>query len=127
MINEITKNQLVIFKELDGKDRKVGWLEIRYSEKEQSFYVFSNIDERIKLYSNTIIEKPKRKKCEYVKQTDISKMKEIFPCGETEKTYQIEAGTNGCISKGNIKVYYSYIAKSLCVVENNKIYAPIWA
>ncbi|HHX66888.1 MAG TPA: hypothetical protein GX708_02385 [Gallicola sp.] len=124
---EITKNQYVLFTELDGTIRKVGYLEIRYSNKQNSFYVFSNQDENIKLFSNTIIDKPIRKKREYTKQTDISKMKEIFPIGENEKSYIVYDGANGKITRGNTKQYYKYYAKSICVVDNNRVYAPIWA
>ena len=124
---EINKNQLVIFKEVDGTERKAGYLEVRYSNKYNAFYVFSDIEENTKLFSNTIINKPIRKKREYTKQTDISKMKEIFPIGETEKAYIVLDGSNNKITKGNTKQYYKYYAKSICVIDNNKIYAPIWA
>jgi hypothetical protein len=124
---ELSKNQLVLFTELDGTIRKVGYLEVRYSNKQSTFYVFSNQDDNTKLYSNTIIKKTERKKREYTKQTDISKMKEIFPCGENEKCYIVSDGSNNKISRSNHKEYYKYYAKLICVVENNKIYAPIWA
>ena len=123
---EINKNQLVVFTETDGTERKLGYTEVRYSERSQSFYVFSDIEERTKLYSNIVIDKPIRKKREYTKQTDTSKMKEIFPCGETEKAYQVFDGSNGHVGK-TCKSYYKYYAKSICVVDNNKIYAPLWA
>lgn len=124
---EITKNQYVLFKEVDGTERKIGHIEVRYSNKHNSFYVYSDIDENTKLYSNTIINKPERKKREYTKQTDISKMVEIFPCGENEKCYIVPDGSNNKITRGNTKEYYKYYAKSICIVDNNKIYAPIWA
>jgi hypothetical protein len=124
---ELSKNQLILFTELDGTIRKAGYLEARYSNKQNSFYVFSNQDEKTKLFSNIIIDKPERKKREYTKQTDISKMKEIFPCGENEKCYIVSDESNGMITRGNMKQYYKYYAKSICIVENDKIYVPFWA
>lgn len=125
---EINKNQLFAFTELDGTVRKCGCLEVRYSNKQNSFYVFSNQDENTKLYSNTIIDKPLTKKKAITKQTDISKMIEIHPIKtmSTDKAYAVEDGSNGLVGKG-CKVYYKYYAKSICVVESNKIYVPVWA
>ena len=123
---EINSKQLVVFTETDGTIRKIGHLEVRYSNRDNAFYVFSDIEDRTKLFSNVIIDKPVRKKREYAKQTDISKMKEIFPCGQNEKCYIVPDGSNNKISRGNTKEYYKYYAKSICIVDNNKIYAPIW-
>jgi hypothetical protein len=51
----------------------------------------------------------------------------IRPIGQTEKAYQLVDGSNGLIGRG-CKVYYKYIAKSVCFIdENGDIYAPVWA
>mgnify|MGYP001500623950 CR=1 FL=1 len=84
--------------------------------------VFIEIDGS-KLFSNEIIE-TETKKRNYKKQTDISKMQQIFPIGETEKAYIIDDGANGKITRGNLKQYYKYIAKSICIEEDGKIFAP---
>lgn len=124
----LKKNEWVLFE--DG--HKECYLEARWSDKYQSFYSFIEIEDENgfiktkKIFSNKIITE-KRKKRTYKKQTDISKMKEIFPIFETQKAYAVEDGTNGCISKGNIKVFYKYYAKSICVEKDGKIYAPMWA
>lgn len=129
----LTKNQLVVFE--DG--HKEGYLEARWSDKKQAFYYIpedengekmrDDYGKAIKLYSNTIIEKParKRKKAEPSEKTCTVK---IIPCGETEKAYRLYDGSNGKVSRGNRKDYYKYIAKSICYVnENGEIYAPAWA
>lgn len=118
---ELRKNQLVVFE--DG--HKEGYLEARWSERSQAFYSFTEDGEKI--FSTTVIEKPKRNKKKFVPSEKNCTVL-ICPCGETEKAYQIYDGTNGCISRGNMKVYYKYIAKSICyVAEDGKIYAPAWA
>lgn len=122
---ELEKGEYVIFS--DGS--KHGHLEARWNDTHKAFINLfdENGDEREEpLLSNEVI-KIDRKKRTYNKQNDTSKMKEIFPCGETEKAYQLEDGSNGCISRGNMSVYYRYIAKSICIIEGNKIYAPIWS
>lgn len=118
---ELEKNEYVLFP--NGK--KAGYLETKYDTTAKSFYIY---DEEIneKIYSNDVHITPARKKREYKKQTDISKMKEIHPLSETEKAYRVEDGSNGLIGKG-CRVYYKYYAKSICVIDNGKIYAPIWA
>lgn len=118
---ELEKNEYVLF----SNGTKAGYFEARYDTIAKSFYIFAE-ETGEKLYSNDVRIKPTRKKREYKKQTDISKMKEIHPLAETEKAYQVEDGSNGLIGKG-CKVYYKYYAKSICVVDNGKIYAPIWA
>lgn len=124
---ELTKNQLVLFTDVDGTEIKADYLWASYSEKLQSFYIFSETRDEdyqpIRLLSNTIIEKKKRN---YKKQTDISKMVEIFPEYTTEKAYAIYTGSNGAVCRGNRKDFYKFIAKSICVIEDDKIYAPKW-
>jgi len=122
---ELTKNQIVIFKDIDGTKIKRNYLDINYSQKNNSFYTFSEIDGS-KLFSNEIIE-TETKKRNYKKQTDISKMQQIFPIGETEKAYIIDDGANGKITRGNLKQYYKYIAKSICIEEDGKIFAPYFS
>lgn len=121
---QLQKNQYVVFP--DG--HKEGYLEARWSERNQSFYTFIDTEdgESEKVFSNNIIT-VERKKRQYKKQTDISKMKEIFPCFETEKAYAVYDGENGYISRGKAKVYYKYYAKSICTEKDGKIYAPVWA
>lgn len=51
----------------------------------------------------------------------------IFPCGTTEKSYVIEDGSNGAVTRFNHRQYHKYVAKSICKVINNEIYAPFWA
>jgi len=51
----------------------------------------------------------------------------IYPDFETEKAFAILTGSNGCITSNNQKDFYTYIAKSICIEKDGKIYAPIWA
>ena len=51
----------------------------------------------------------------------------ITPEGETEKSYKICTGSNGCVTRGNVQYFYCYVAKKLCKVIDGKIYAPFWA
>lgn len=60
--------------------------------------------------------KPSKKNCKV----------RIYPDGETEKAYIVNSGTNGLVGKG-CRTYNEYIAKSICFVEDEKVYAPIWA
>lgn len=76
--------------------------------------------------SNILLQQPTKKRS-YKKQTDISKMKEIKVDYETEKAYAVFAGDNGYITPEKHKDFYKFYAKSICVVENGKVYAPIWA
>lgn len=130
---ELSKNQYVVF----PNGRKEGYLEARWSERAQAFYTFFDKDgntvldengDYTKVYSTDIREKPARKhKAAFVPSATSCTVK-IAPCGETEKAYQIEDGSNGCISRGNMRVYYKYIAKSICwVAPDGAIYAPAWA
>lgn len=128
---ELNKNQLVVFTDVDGKQFTESYLEARWSFKNNAFYSFTRTDEEdeetgrpIKLFSNEIIEKKKRN---YKKQTDISKMKEIEVAFETDKAYAVYDGTNGKVCACNIKTYYKFYAKSICVEKDGKVYAPIWA
>lgn len=117
----LQKNQLVVFP--DG--HKEGYLEARWSTKHQCFYSFNEDGEKI--YSTVIEEKPVRKNKKFVPGPTTC-TKQIFPCGETEKSYRLNDGSNGKITRGNMRVYYKYIAKSICYIdENGNIFAPIWA
>ena len=116
---ELNKNQVVVFE--DG--HKEGYLEARWSERAKAFYSFNEDGEKI--YSVDIREKATREK--RAGQTSKSQMVEIYPVCETEKAYGLYDGTNGCITRGNIKVFYKWVAKSLCTVEDGKVLAPYWA
>lgn len=116
---ELNKNQVVVFE--DG--RKEGYLEARWSERNQAFYSFNENGEKI--FSITIEEKP-TKKSKFIPNTKNCPV-QIHPCGETEKSYQVYDGSNGRVGRG-LKHYYKYIAKSICYVdENGNVFAPIWA
>lgn len=128
---ELSRNQLVVFTDVDGTQFTEGYLEARWSDKNNAFYSFSQtgaIDEEtgkhVKLFSNEIIEKAKRA---YKKQTDITKMKEIEVAFETEKAYAVFDGTNGAVCRCNTKVFYKFYAKSICIEKDGKVYAPVWA
>jgi len=121
---ELKKNQYVVFS--DG--HKEGYLEAQWSEKAQAFYSVITIDvdgykERKKIYSTDIRTKEARKSGNISK----SKMIVIYPDFETEKAFAILTGSNGCITSNNQKDFYTYIAKSICIEKDGKIYAPIWA
>lgn len=119
---QLLKNQLVRFK--DGHSE--GWLEARWSEKNQAFYSFTEDGEKI--FSTDIITKqaPKRKNPAATGNRNTCTVK-ITPCGETEKAYQLYDGSNGRIGRG-LRHYYKYVAKSICWTdENGNIYAPKWA
>lgn len=115
---QLKSNQYVVF----GDGHTEGWLEARWSERSQAFYSFSEDGEKI--FSTDIREKAPRKKRT---ATNNAPMKEIHPCGETEKAYIVCTGTNGYVSRGKVKYYYDYVAKSICKVEDGKVFAPIWA
>ena len=120
----------VIFTDIDGKKIEAGISWAVYSLRDEAFYIFSDYTdeygEPIKLFSNEVIYKPKRKRT-YKKQTDISKMKEIDVEYETEKAYAVCTGSNGCVCPWNSKTFYKFYAKSICVEKDGKVYAPIWA
>lgn len=117
---QLNKNQVVVFK--DG--HKEGYLEARWSERNQAFYTFTDDGERI--FSTTIETKPERKKTKFAPSAKNCTV-QIHPCGETEKSYQVYDGNNGRVGRG-LKLYYKYIAKSICYVdENGNVFAPIWA
>ncbi len=44
---------------------------------------------------------------------------------ETEKAYAVYAGSTGGYL--NCRSFYEYIAKSICYVDGNKVFAPSWA
>ena len=44
---------------------------------------------------------------------------------ETAKAYAVYAGDNGKIT--NPIVFYEFVAKSICYVEDGEVYAPAWA
>lgn len=125
------KDEYVLFE--NGK--KEGSTEVRYSFKEQAFYteltdtngkIVHDEDGRpIRIYSNNIQKKEKAKSEKFTPSAEKCTV-QIFPEFETEKSYAIFSGINGSVI--NIKVYYSYIAKSICWKdESGKIFAPVWA
>lgn len=119
---ELNKDQLVLFE--DGHTE--GYLEARYSNKYQAFYYDKEIEidgypERIRLYSTTVIDKPRRKTA---KQASV-KMVEIDVDHETAKAYAVVTGSNNKITDN--RLYYQYIAKSICKIADGKVYAPVWA
>lgn len=118
---QLLRNQLVRFE--DGHAE--GWLEARWSEKNQAFYTFTEDGEKI--FSTDIITKPDRKKRTATAGNRNTCTVKIVPCGETEKAYQLYDGSNGLVGRGQ-RHYYKYIAKSICWIdENGNIYAPHWA
>ncbi len=118
---QLTRNQLVVFE--NGTSE--GYLEARWSDRYQAFYTFT--DDGEKIFSTQVIEKPARKSRKFI-PTAKNCTVQIVPCGETEKAYCVEDGTNGCITRGNRKTYYKYIAKSICYTnEAGEIFAPVWA
>lgn len=116
---ELKKNQFVVFE--DG--HKEGYLEARWSERNQAFYSFSESGEKI--FSTKVIEKQAKKSS--FKPSAKNCTVEIHPYGETAKAYAVHDGSNGLVGRG-FKAYTKYIAKSVCFVdENGKIFAPAWA
>jgi len=120
----LTKNQYVLFK----NGRKEGYLEARWSDKHQAFFTFMDDDEKI--WSTTVIDKPKRKKSERkFEPSEKTCPIRIYPCGQNDKCYIVEDGVYGR-SKGGYpsRVAYKYIAKSICYAnEQGEIFKPIWA
>lgn len=119
-----TKNQVVVFDCVYGiKNYKAELTEARWSSKHNSFYLID--DDGTRVYSTKVEDKPKRNRKSFI-PTKENCIKQIFPEGETEKAYKVCVGSNGHI--GNPKLYYDYIAKSICYVdETGKIFAPVWA
>lgn len=124
----IAKNEVVLHS--DGYLE--GYLEARpFSKKYDGFIRYDeNGDhedryERKFFVSTTVLNKPKRKARPKKKQADTSKMKEIRVEFETEKAYAVYDGHNGKIT--DPKVYYKFYAKSICVKEDGKVFAPVWA
>lgn len=127
---ELESRERVIFTDVDGKKIEADYMWAVWSKRDEAFYIFSDHEDEdgkpIKLLSNEVIEKPKRKRITK-KQEDITKMKEINVAYETEKAYAVCTGSNGCVSRGNVKYYYTFYAKSICVEKDGKVYAPLWA
>ena len=122
---ELGKDEYVVFE----NGRKEGTAEARYPLKAQAFYTIlkDENNEIIRLYSNDVRKKSSKGKEKFQPSQESCKV-EIEPAYETEKAYALYDGTNGMISKQNMKVYYKFIAKSICYVdENGKIFAPAWA
>ena len=116
----LSKNQVVVFE----NGAREGYLEARWSERNQAFYTFNNNGEKI--YSNTIETKSIRRKAKFNPNKESCTV-QIYPCGETEKAYQIYDGSNGKVGRDQ-KSYFKYIAKSICYIDKNgNIYAPSWA
>lgn len=116
---ELKSNEYVVFT-VNGKEYKAGHLEAVWSRKQKAFWILDDNGEKV--FSTDVRTKEKKTR----KATDC-KMVEIVPDTATEKAYGIVDGTNGSVVKGNIRVYYKWIAKSICKEENGKIYAPVWA
>ena len=125
-LKQLEKDEYVIFE----NGRKEGWLEARYSLKAQAFYTTLKDEngECVRLYSNKVEKKVSRKKNNKFQVNKESCTVEIDPVYETEKAYALYDGTNGLVGKSNMKVYYKFVAKSICFVdEDGKIFAPAWA
>lgn len=118
---ELERNEYVVFN-VRGEDVKEGYLAARWSRKEQAWKHWDD-EEECWVLSNDVREKPQRKKA----KNNNAPMVEIHPDTSTEKAYGIFDGTNGCVTKQNMKVYYKWVAKSICEVRDGKVYAPIWA
>lgn len=117
---QLKKNQIVVFE----NGCKEGYLEARWSERNQAFYTFTKDGEKI--FSTIVEEKLVRKSSKFIPNADNCKVM-INPCCETEKAYQIYDGSNNRVGRG-LKHYYKYISKEICYVDQNgNIYAPSWA
>ena len=116
---ELRKDQVVVFE----NGRKEGYLEARWSNRNQAFYTFDDNGEKI--FSTIVETKVKHSGKKFVPNAENCKTL-IHPCGETEKAYQVYDGSNNRVGRG-FKQYYKYIAKSICYVdENDNIFAPEW-
>ena len=126
---ELKANELVLF----SNGEKAGLINgVMWSKKHQAFrFCSSDLDEDgnpVILYSTTIIQKPQRKSRSKFTPSKENCTVRIFPLAETSKAYQIEDGSNGKIGRSSCKVYYKYIAKSICYTdENGNVFAPLWA
>lgn len=126
----LNKNQVVVF----PNGERQGWLEARWSERHQAFYTFIESDDEDarnglkKIFSTVIEEKPVRKSSKKFVPTAKNCPVLLDVCGETEKAYRVCTGTNGCVTRGNLRYYYKFVAKSICYVdENGKVFSPTWA
>ena len=117
---ELNQNQVVVFE----NGMREGHLAARWSERAQAFYTFTEDGEKI--YSTTIEEKKPRTGKKFTPSEKTCTV-QIYPCGETEKAYQVYDGGDGKVGRGS-KTYYKYIAKSVCFTDSNgNIFAPVWA
>lgn len=120
----LEENEYVKFPNGDLMNEYSSW-SLNWDKKKQSFYRW-NVDGRE--YSNEIVIKEKKKRAKKFVPSAKTCTVEIHPDYETEKAYAVFAGDNGCVVKSNRKVYYSFVAKSICYVdENGKIFKPVWA
>lgn len=120
---ELESNEYVVFV-IDGKEYKAGVLEVVWSGKNKAFYVIDDNGHRV--YSNDVRQKaPKRKHAKATNVPTVEITNDIMT--QTEKAYGVFDGTNNAVVKGNVKVYYKWIAKSVCEEKDGRIYAPIWA
>ena len=124
----LERNQVVVF----PNGERHGYLEARWCNIAQAYVTFvdDDNDERgyTELYSTTIEEKPIRKTGKKFVPSAKNCPVLINPCGETEKAYIVCTGTNGCITRSNIRYYYEYVAKSICYVDGSgNVYCPVWA
>lgn len=121
---ELKRNEMVLFE--DGTTQ--GQLEARWSESKQAFYDvrYNEYGEPYKVYSTTIIEKPKRRTKKFVPTAKNCTVR-IDVIGETSAAYIVVDGTNGLVGK-HAKAYKKYIAKSICYTDGSgNVYAPSWA
>lgn len=127
---DLPGDKLVVFND-HGTIRKLDLLaQPQWDESKKAWYTFHMDDNgyytKERLYSTEVIDKPKRKKKTFVPSKENCTVR-IVPNFTTAKAYAIEDGSNGLIGKGS-KVFYHYIAKSVCFVdEDGKIYAPVFA
>lgn len=125
---ELKRNQVVVF----PNGERHGYLEACWSNLYQAYVTFVDDDDDprgyTELLSTTIEEKPIRKSNRKFVPNAKNCPVQIKPCGETEKAYIVCTGTNGCVTRSNIRYYYEYVAKSVCYLdENGNVYCPVWA
>lgn len=124
----LNKNQVVVF----PNGIRKGYLEARWDDKYKAFYTFIDDEDaprgNRRVYSTTIEEKPVRKSSKKFVPSATACTVLLDVVGETEKAYMVCTGTNGCITRGNLKVFHEFVAKSICYVdENGNIFCPVWA
>ena len=122
----LNRNQYVLFSNGD----KQGYLEARWSSRHNAFYTIAEDEDgsHYRLYSTDVYEKPTRKKAAFVPTADNCPVRLDNITGETDKAYVVYIGDNGCIVPANRKVFYGYVAKSVCYVDDKGVvFCPVWA